>query len=365
VRALIESGTPGYLIEDVYASHARGWSDFVPRDDPAWLEQHLTLEQEFVGIRLFRFGEAAGAPPPAIEIDLRDLGTREQYLRAPIQPDGWSRYIYMVNVYGWAMTTGEAAFLQLLLQPESGYIMRFNVRPFLPVTQHLMVRLNSHTLYSALIPPEPSQVTVEVPAHVVQSGLNTVELEHQPAGAPLEAPHTIGTTGVIAPVDIKLMSLALHRGGWLAIYVAGDAHSYELQGRGYNRGYTVAVLDEEGSVEQLELLDPFASSEASQHMASFISTIPEGRIVIAVTRDEASENLTEDAVHALHSISAAGDLRGRYRWTHAILGVKGAAPGTAMEQMSEDEVSLLVGRDPQEPILLVDRVLVSPVDPSP
>jgi hypothetical protein len=80
-----------------------------------------------------------------------------------------------------------------------------------------------------------------------------------------------------------------------------------------------------------------------------------------VTRDEASAQLTEEAVRALHSIGAAGDLRGKYRWTHAILGVKGAAPGTALEQMSEDEVSVLVGSDPQASILLIDQIFISPV----
>jgi hypothetical protein len=38
-------------------------------------------------------------------------------------------------------------------------------------------------------------------------------------------------------------------------------------------------------------------------------------------------------VAALRDIGAAGDLRGHFRWGHAIIGVAGAAPGQALEAM--------------------------------
>jgi hypothetical protein len=39
-------------------------------------------------------------------------------------------------------------------------------------------------------------------------------------------------------------------------------------------------------------------------------------------------------VAALHGIGATGDLRERFRWGHAVIGVQGAAPGTALEAMA-------------------------------
>ena len=56
-------------------------------------------------------------------------------------------------------------------------------------------------------------------------------------------------------------------------------------------------------------------------------------IVAAAAADEASLALGAEAVNALHEIGAAGDLRGGFRWGHAIIGAKGAQPGQAIEAM--------------------------------
>jgi hypothetical protein len=53
--------------------------------------------------------------------------------------------------------------------------------------------------------------------------------------------------------------------------------------------------------------------------------------VAVAVEDEASLHLTEEAVSALRTIGAESDLRGMFRWAHAIIGVKGAEPGQALE----------------------------------
>ena len=47
------------------------------------------------------------------------------------------------------------------------------------------------------------------------------------------------------------------------------------------------------------------------------------------------QNLTGEAIDALRSIGAAEDLRDKFRWSHALIGVKGARPGTVLEDASE------------------------------
>jgi hypothetical protein len=52
--------------------------------------------------------------------------------------------------------------------------------------------------------------------------------------------------------------------------------------------------------------------------------------------------LGEDAVQALRTLGLAGDLRGRFRWSHAAIGVKGAAAGQALEMLGETRPATVV-----------------------
>ena len=88
-------------------------------------------------------------------------------------------------------------------------------------------------------------------------------------------------------------------------------------------------LDRVRQIIRHRFLDP----DASAALADFIAAVPEGHTVAVAAADEASMNLGEEAVAALHSIGAIGDLRERFRWSHAIIGVKGAGPGSAIEAL--------------------------------
>jgi hypothetical protein len=122
------------------------------------------------------------------------------------------------------------------------------------------------------------------------------------------------------------------------------------------RGYNVAVLDPQGDVQTANFVprtghfDTHLDPGASAALATFIAAVPEGHIVAVAAADEASMNLDEDAVIALHAIGAAGDLRGKFRWSHAVIGVKGAEPGSALEAMdSLRPVGVAIGPAVTEP----------------
>ena len=70
---------------------------------------------------------------------------------------------------------------------------------------------------------------------------------------------------------------------------------------------------------------------------------PPGAIVLGAVKDEASAQLGADAVAALASLGVRGDLRGRYRESHAFIGVKGAPPGSALEALGPRAVEVRVG----------------------
>ena len=115
------------------------------------------------------------------------------------------------------------------------------------------------------------------------------------------------------------------------------------------------VLDPtSGTVESRGHFDTFASEEESTRLAEFMAGIPDGRIVAVAVEDEASLHLTEAAVEALFSIGAREDLRGMFRWGHAIIGVKGAQVGQAAEATGlVRPVSVRTGQGLIEPAVAV------------
>jgi hypothetical protein len=98
--------------------------------------------------------------------------------------------------------------------------------------------------------------------------------------------------------------------------------------------------------------DTHSDENASGALAHFLSSVPTGHIVAIAAADEASRYLGEDAVESLRGIGAMGDLRGRIRWGHAIIGVKGAPSGTAMEALGwMRPVTVVAGEGATEPSL--------------
>jgi hypothetical protein len=114
------------------------------------------------------------------------------------------------------------------------------------------------------------------------------------------------------------------------------------------RGYDVVAIDPvTGETRWADAFDTHASSEEARRLAAAIGALPGGTIVVAAVRDEASLHLTDEAVAALRSIGAARDIRGLYRTSHLVVGVKGAPPGTAVERLAFAPVAVTLGLPPE------------------
>jgi hypothetical protein len=115
------------------------------------------------------------------------------------------------------------------------------------------------------------------------------------------------------------------------------------------RGYNLVAIDPaSGGVLWSDLFDTLVSVAESRRLAEAVRQLPSGTIVAAVVKDEASGTLTEDAVAALRSLGGADDIRGRYRVSHLLIGAKGAAPGTAIEQSGYARLTATLGYAPGE-----------------
>src|SRR5262249_54741280 len=138
----------------------------------------------------------------------------------------------------------------------------------------------------------------------------------------------IGETGTTSPVGLWAFSAGKETGDEGTIYVNG--HQRAANRRGYN---LVAVDPVTGDVLWCDAFDALATPDESHRLAEAVGRLPAGTIVATAVKDEASRALTDEAVAALRSLGGREDIRGRYRVSHVLVGVKGAAAGTAIERV--------------------------------
>ncbi len=216
--------------------------------------------------------------------------------------------------------------------------------------QSLEIILNGRFLTRLDLCPGWHEYQVLLPAAYLRDALNEFRLGFRrlfPVTQIRDGDYLVGETGVSAPVNILVKSAGEEIGDFGHIYVDGRNLSPD------ERGYNIVVLDPlSGAVEGRGHFDTFAAEEESARLADFIAAIPDGKIVAVAVEDEASLHLTMEAVQALGTMGATGDLRDMFRWEHAVIGVKGAAPGQALEETGFlRPVSVRAGQGFTEPIV--------------
>jgi hypothetical protein len=201
---------------------------------------------------------------------------------------------------------------KLFVRKDDSSNIAISFRAFTPVEkQFVTVIVNGRVVGTLAMQKDWGGYSLQVPLDKWQIGINEIVLQFDR----LEP-----ITSLDALASIVAYSAGSEVGDFAHIYINGvDAAQNK-------RGYNIVVIDlTSGKVESSEAYDTFASAEESVRMAHFINAIPNGKIVAVAVRDEASRNLTEEAVISLRSIGARLDLRGKFRWSYAIIGVKRSA----------------------------------------
>ena len=169
----------------------------------------------------------------------------------------------------------------------------------------------------------PAWLTFEIPADPARPPLSDVKLRFSKL-----VPYTDWAQRLDGvPASLLVRSAGQETGDFGHIYVDGIERS--PNGRGYN----LVALGPDGQVLDTANFDTHADSAANGRLAEWVAALPAGTQVAGAVRDEASMNLTQEAVDALRSLGVTGDLRGHFRWGHAFIGRRGDAPGTATEIM--------------------------------
>jgi hypothetical protein len=149
--------------------------------------------------------------------------------------------------------------------------------------------------------------------------------------------YQIGQTGVRSPVDIGVLAGASLK--YSAVIVDGVTVTPQ------QRGIVLALIDPQtGKVRAAGGYDTYLSTDESDRLAAAINAAPDRTIIALVSYEEGMSKLNDAARAALASLGARTDLKDQIGAAYALIGVKGAVPGTALERLDPSAaVTLDVG----------------------
>ena len=219
--------------------------------------------------------------------------------------------------------------------PGTGARVRLDVAgPATAVT----VSVGGAQVASAAVPAGGATLDFAVPAGLADAPVDRITLDFAGPGAPAgeiaraSGPqgHPVGGTGAQLDPGVALLvrSAGEEVGDFAQVFVNG------VNVAPGTRGYNLVALGADGSPLDAQAFDTLADEAESARLAEWVRGLPAGTVVAGAVGDEAGLRLTGEAVAALQSLGVAGDLRGKFRWSHAFVGAAGAPPGSALEDLA-------------------------------
>jgi len=206
--------------------------------------------------------------------------------------------------------------------------LRFSLLPTPIAGRRIRVRANDVDVKEFFSPSIPTDLAIDIQTIPQSRKANVVEFRVV-APQPDLANWPVGLTKGIVSRPIVVSSAGLYAGGFARFRVGGEVLERT------ERGYILARLTPAGDrVAEWQIFDTGPSPEAARaaaRLASWVETLTKGTVVLGAVADEASFGVTEEAAAALGTLGCRVDLRGRYRQSHAFIGVKGSAPGSIPE----------------------------------
>lgn len=297
--------------------------------------------------------------PPLPELFPVDLGTSAPRT-AMVLGEGWAEAEEVQGVTAnWAIAQKARFFLPAVVGND--YRLTVIALPFVypgAPEQRMTLWVNGHRLETLRLAEGWNTYQWQVPARFLQSGLNELSFEFARLDRPAEVVPgngAIGQTGVQAPTAIEVNSGGPADFAYITVGSGDEARDGSVHRPGYNIAVihprSGRILDRRGFD-----LTQSGSEEEAAALADFIRRVPPGRIVV-VALQGAPVYWSEEVVAALREIGGQTDLQGTTDWSHAIIGVKGAAPGTAMEVAGPERGWLRVAPDRRTLAVAVDAMV--------
>ncbi len=226
----------------------------------------------------------------------------------------------------------------------SGHALTIRALPYVYAgapAQTIEIAVNGQTVGNLALQNAWADYSVALPARVLRAGLNEISLSFAYAARPrdVEPPvFEIARTGVTTPMDI--------------VASGGATGSIQVNGRQVSRqtkGYNVVVIDPRlGKVTAAQSFNTADSRDDSRALTAYIEKIPNGHIVALASQEGAAVNLGDRAAQAFQSLGGSADPRQQLSFSYALIGVKGAQPGAAIESFKPGAAIAWVGRNPDE-----------------
>ncbi len=258
------------------------------------------------------------------------------------QAEGWDRDEEIAGVRAnWA--NRQSARILVPIRDVTDHQLTLRALPFAypnSPAQTIEILANDESILKTEMKSGWENYLATIPARALHSGVNDIVLRFAYAARArdvLPANFAIGSTGASSPVDIIVNSADL-----------GSVKVNGLEASKLGWGYNVVVLDARGAVVNARNFNTADEASASRSLADFIAKIPNGSIVAVASQEEIFGNLDDGAIMALRSIGAQVDARKNPNRYHAIIGVKGAAAGSALEQSNEGTSFIWVGHVPDD-----------------
>ncbi|MFC2015323.1 interleukin-like EMT inducer domain-containing protein [Chloroflexota bacterium] len=324
------------------------------RDDSvAYVEDVLPVEKIYdeAGWLVYRVEQ-----PPIPATLTVDLGSSDP-LEAMALGEGWGEAEEIQGASArWATEQGARVFLPSAAGP--AHRLTVTALPFTfpdARDQAMQVSVNGRLLPERMVlSPGWGTYTWNVPADLLRQGLNDLRLDFDRLSSPAEVlpgDGMVGSTGLRTPIAIEVNS-----GGpdGFAYITLGDSEDGSLHHSGYNLAF---VHPETGKIVDRRGFDTTADGDVSESasLSAYISDVPDGQIIVVALQGEGATHLTDDAVSAFRSIGGLADPR-EIGGPHAIIGVKGAAPGSALESIGTGNGWLRVAPDERTLAVAVDTI---------
>jgi hypothetical protein len=320
------------------------------------------------GVQVYAVEQPPVPFPFALDFGGRDTGA----YRGP----GWSADEADIAGASGVWAEGRAAELYLPLRFDSPQDLSLVLRmqPFSyegAPPQAVAVAFNGVELGQQALAPSWQEVRFAVPAAATRSGPNRVALRFAYSARPLDVlpgQGSIGSTGVRAPVDVEINSGGAAQDiAFITVTTTaneeanGEAKGETVDASAGRRGYNLTALDpRSGRILDQRGFDTWANSYEADRLADFVAGLPEGTIVLAAARDDASRFLNDRAVAALAGLGSAVDLRQAPGSGHALVGVVGAAAGTAAEVTGAEGAYLRLAADRRDLAAALDQLRLEP-----
>ncbi len=249
-------------------------------------------------------------------VNLPPLPTETDLLHSPLNG------LYFAEGWGISPHTpvAQRKKARLLVPLDGGAkVLRYTTQHMTPSNQ-IWIEVNGRALYpseyhhSPISPInthtqpnfEPPVVEIPIPAAAVRAGVNDITLHFSELSPVKSNPYPA----------ITLVSAGEEAGNLGHIYVNGVDVSPN------RRGFNVAIIAEDGTVLNTAAFDTHADPAASHALVEFLAAAPDDALIAIAVKDEASMQLTEEAVAALKAIGGTVDLRGQFRASYTLFSKK-------------------------------------------